>query len=230
MVVKAEKFLGHGLYTIPEAALYARVRPAMIARWLFGTKKGKAVIDPEFGPNDRVVSFLDLIQTLAIREIRIQKPEVTLQKFRQAIQVAREKLGISYPFAQWHCTFLYGEDLVIKPVAGRDEYFQVTGKEGQGMFSFVETYLENLDFGKDGLASEYRIYKHSNVQVLMNPNRRLGEPLLPSGYSAEIIFDSIRTEGSINRAAKVYGISLTEAEAAYQFVVNFLNKPIRERT
>ena len=47
MVVKSNKYLGNGLYTIAEAALYCRVSTSMMGRWLFGTANGRRVIDPE---------------------------------------------------------------------------------------------------------------------------------------------------------------------------------------
>lgn len=99
MVAKLKRFLGNGLYTVPEAALYARVPTGIMTRWLFGTKSGKSIIDPQFGRDNRLVSFLDLIQTLAIREIRIQK-RVPLAKFRQAIKVAKQKYNLDFPFAE----------------------------------------------------------------------------------------------------------------------------------
>lgn len=58
----------------------------------------------------------------------------------------------------------------------------------------------------------------------MDPHTRFGEPLLPSGYTAMTIWDAIRAEGGIDRAAKAYGIPKEEAQAAYQFVVDHLGK------
>jgi hypothetical protein len=101
------KFIGSGLYTVKEAALYARVREPLMRRWLFGTKDRRAVIDLQFGAGEKLVSFLDLIQTLAIREIRLQY-NVPLQKFRQAIRWVKKARDVDYPFARKHFTYLLG--------------------------------------------------------------------------------------------------------------------------
>ena len=85
MSEKSNQFLGKGMYTVAEAALYCRVTTAMMTRWLFGTASGEPVMVPQFGTEERLVSFLDLVQTLAIREIRNQH-KVPLPKFRQALQ------------------------------------------------------------------------------------------------------------------------------------------------
>ena len=226
MAVRLQKFLGNGIYTIPEAALYARVSPAMMNRWLFGTEKGRSVIEPQFGKQDKIVSFLDLIQTLAIREIRLQR-QVPLLKFRQAIRTAKDRLGLTHPFARQHCTYLMGEDLIIRPPGNDDEFVEASGKhQGQRLFPFVEMYLENLTFSNDGLANKYQIYTSNGVAILMSPDHRFGEPLLPSGYTAMAIWESIIAEGSIERAAKVYGIPKEEAEASYKFVNDHLGKSV----
>lgn len=221
MVIKLQRFLGTGMYSVTEAALYAKIKPAMMRRWLFGDRSGtKSILPPQYGTQDRVVSFLDLIQTVAIREIRIQK-KVPLQKFRQAINLAR-KNDIVYPFAREHCTFLHVVEKKLVLKIG-DKYIEASGKHcGQSLFEFVEDYLKDLTFGPDGLASEYTIFKdnRSGVPIVMNPQRRFGEPLLPSGYTAKTVWESIQIEGGIDQTASVYGISKDEVLSAHRFFVN----------
>lgn len=228
MVASTKQYLGNGLYTVSEAALYARVPPPLMSRWLFGTCETESVFDPQFQQDDKqkLVSFLDLIQTLAIREIRITR-KVPLPKFRQAIQIAKEKLGIDYPFARDHCTFLLNNELVICPPGSKQEFIEASGRHrGQRLFPFAEMYLTDLTFGPDGLANAYRIFRsrHSKpITVQMNPAQRFGEPLLPSGYTAMAIWKAIGVEGGIEPTAKAYGIPLEEVETAHQFV-NYLGK------
>lgn len=223
MVAPAKNFLGTGLYSVHEAALYARVSVPTMSRWLFGTTAADSVIPPEYGKDGRRVSFLDFVQTLAIREIRLQE-KVSLQKIRQAINYAKDAFGFDYPFAREHFTYLWGDEIVIRP--SHDEFVEATGKhKGQRLFTFVETYLGDLTFNIDGLANRYRIYRSHHddpVAITMDPEFRFGEPLLPSGYSAVTIWEAIRAEGSIPRAARSYGIPAAEVEAAYQFVVDRL--------
>lgn len=215
--------LGAGLYSIGEAANYAKVPPRMIARWLFGSGNGKAVVKPEFGAADRRISFLDFVQTVAIREIRLQQPRVPLAKIRQAIEYARSRHGIDFPFARQNCTFLNGDELVIAPNDG--EYVEASGRRrGQRLFRFVELYLKNLSFDPDGLANLYTIFRSGDVAIRMDPAVRFGEPLLPSGYTALAIWESILAEGGIEQAAKANGIPRKEADAAYKFYVDHLGK------
>ncbi len=227
MSEKSNQFLGKGMYTVAEAALYCRVTTAMMTRWLFGTASGEPVMVPQFGTEERLVSFLDLVQTLAIREIRNQH-KVPLPKFRQALQCAEETLGLKHPFARHHCTYLLNGELVIRRTQDEDDFVEASGKHrGQRLFAFVEMYLKSLDFTPDGLAYKYRIFasNHSTpVAVTMDPKVRFGEPLLPSGYTALTISGAIKTEGSVNQAAEAYGISVEEVEAAYQFADHLAGK------
>lgn len=221
MATTLHKYLGNGLYTLPEAALYARVSTRMMARWLLGSDAGEPVLISQFDPADKVVTFLDFVQTLAIREIRITK-KVPLQKIRNALRLAEQNFNLDHPFARQHCAYLLNEELVIAPPGG--EYVEVAGSQGQRLFRFVESYLEQLSFSKSGLANLYSIYKSADVQIVMDPKVHFGEPMLPSGYSAAVIWEAIEAEGGLQEAASVYGIPREEVEAAYKFFVNYLGK------
>jgi len=227
MSEKSNQFLGKGMYTVAEAALYCRVSTAMMTRWMFGNSSGDAVMVPQFGTEERLVSFLDLVQTLAIREIRNQH-KVPLPKFRQALQLAENALALKYPFARHHCTYLLNNELVIRRTQDEDDFVEASGNHrGQRLFPFVEMYLKSLDFTPEGLAYKYRIFasNHSKpVAVTMDPQVRFGEPLLPSGYTALTIYEAIKTEGGVERAAHAYGIGVDEAEAAYQFADHLSGK------
>jgi len=219
VVTKVSKYLGHGLYTIAEAAMYARVPPRTLARWLFGGTDRKPAIDPQFGRDERVVSFLDLVQSRAIREISFQY-HVPLAKFQQAIKVAKRKYGLDYPFARKHCTYyhLAIKELVIQP-PGSDDFVEVSGThQGQLLFQFTELYLQSLDFDADGLANNWRVYN----DLVINPALRFGEPLLKCGYSARTIWESIRTEGGIDAAAQAYELSRDDVVSVYRFYVDYL--------
>src|SRR5438445_597141 len=54
--------------------------------------------------------------------------------------------------------------------------------------------------------------------VKMNPRRHFGDPLLPSGYTAQAIWEAVKAEGSLEAAAKAYGVDRTEVELACSYL------------
>lgn len=229
-MVAIKGHIGTGMYTVREAAFYARVQTALMSRWLFGANRKKAVLDPEYGGQQKLVSFLDLVQALAIREISLQH-RIPLLKFRQAVEYARKK-GVDYLFARKHKTFLGPNgELAVDFPGPNGGLIEATGRhKGQRLIPLTESYLQNLTFGNDGLANRYYIYQYIDPQskgstdIIMDPKQRFGEPLLPSGYTATAVFEAIRVEGDWESVSRVYGIPENEVEAAYRFY-DHLNKP-----
>lgn len=220
MVSELKTPLGIGLYTPAEAALYAGVTTSMMTRWVHGGAASEAAVRAQL-PDDenRFITFLDLVQTLAVRSIRLQKQAVPLQKIRAAIEVAQDKYGISYPFARRHSTYIYGKEVLIDiPELG---LLQMTGKHAKQfmMKKVIELYMEKVEYGADGLATKYTPAEYDGVQIVMNPRIRFGEPLVAScGITARTLYDACVAEGSIEDAAKAYEVRCEEVRAAFQYI------------
>ena len=56
--------------------------------------------------DERWVTFLDFVQSMAIRDIRIAHPHIHLDKIRETVDMAKSKFKIDYPFARKHTTKL----------------------------------------------------------------------------------------------------------------------------
>lgn len=94
-MVAAETLLGVGLYSPSEAAFYARVRPQLLSNWVCGTKTTEPVIERQLlDASKRIVTFLDFIQTLAIRRMRLHS-HVSLQKIREGYQRKKKSSTLS---------------------------------------------------------------------------------------------------------------------------------------
>jgi hypothetical protein len=219
MVTVAEIFTaGTGLYTPREAALYARLHPSVLTRWLYGNKCGERVVSPQFDRDQRVVTFLDFVQTLAIRAIR-QQHHISLDKIRTAIDTAENTFGVQWPLARKHTTYLLGRDIQIVPEAGGNPV-QVTGKGSgqQSLRPIVELHLRDLGWDAEGLAKSYRAFAWNDREVLMDPTRHFGEPLIPTcDYSARALFEAAETEGGIEAAANAYGVDSKDVEIACRY-------------
>src|SRR6185437_6003561 len=150
----ASSLLGIGIYTASEAATYARVPTAKLTRWVLGTSRSRPAIRAQLSPEsnaERWITFLDFVQSLAIRDIRIAFPRLHLDKIRETIEMAKSKFGIDYPFARKHTTFLRGDDLVLD--IEKIGIVESTGphKSQLNMRKVVERYLVDLSYDAAGL-------------------------------------------------------------------------------
>src|SRR5215475_9691414 len=134
-----------GLYTLGQAAMFARIPLNTLNYWHYGTQSRKPLRQSEIAREEgKFVTFLEFVEALAIRSLRTQQ-RITLPKIREAITEAQEKYNIKYPFAQQaHKTVIVGRDIHI--LLGNDVLTGLTGKDkGQKSFkTFLEPYMENL--------------------------------------------------------------------------------------
>ena len=222
MVANVIDRIGLGIYTPSEAARYARVHTSTMSRWIHGDCRGLPAVDAQLANNEeRVVTFLDFVQALAVRAIR-HKERVPLDKIREAIQNAKKYYNLEYPLARKHTTYLFrGEVYVRLEVEDENEFSQVSGV-GKGQLAHnkvIELYMENLSFDDEsGLADEYKPFLYRDREVRINPKIRFGQPIVePCGYSAEALIDAVETEGGIESAAHVYGVDPDDVRAAIAY-------------
>jgi DNA-binding transcriptional MerR regulator len=206
-----------GIYTITEAALYARIHPHTLKYWLTsGDKEDAQVIQPDYDIEcGKYVSFLEFVQALAIREIRMAK-KVSLQKIRDAVKTAQETHGIRYPLAKKHTCYLYDKEIFISFTHDDDPIQLSGGEKGQPvMRRIVEVFLDDISWDVEGIAQSYKPF---GIGVIQDPARRFGEPLVEScGASALALWEAARTEGGYERAAEVYGVQPGDVKIACHY-------------
>jgi DNA-binding transcriptional MerR regulator len=131
VAVATPSIFREGIYTVEQVAHLARLSPRTLRRWFDGEGEGEPALIRRIPKNDaQVFGFLDLVQSLAIRALR-NTGKLSLQKIRQTITEA-EKLGVQYPFARDHKTFVFADDVVID-VNG--QLFQVRDDIGNNSLS-----------------------------------------------------------------------------------------------
>jgi uncharacterized protein (DUF433 family) len=203
---------GTGLYTLGEAAKYARMHQATLTRWFKGDGYCERVIPLE---NAKVITFLDFVQALAIRNLRVLY-KIPLQDIRDAVDRAVKDHGITHPFAYKHTTFLFEKKIWIQP-EGKD-LIQISGKgHGQtGLTPIIENFYKDISFDAEtGFASSYKAYERTYAsgshKIVMNPKVRFGEPILDnSGYTPEALFEAAKIEGSVEEAARNYDVGVDQ--------------------
>jgi len=210
---------GLGVYSIAEAARYARMPVATLNRWFFGNGHQPMRSPGIESTKGKRITFIDFVETLAIRSLRADH-QISLQKIKEAIHNAREHYGIVRPFAhREHRTVLIGKDLHIF-LRGDSNPVGLTGKDSgqKSMTPCIEAYMKDLEFDSEGLARLYRAYCHKDQNVVLDPKLHFGEPTLEScGFTAETLWRAAVAEGSIVRAAEIYEVPVEAVETAYRY-------------
>jgi uncharacterized protein (DUF433 family) len=122
----------------------------------------------------------------------------------------------------------------VRDTEGKPQFEQLTGrKSGNRLLGPVlEMHTKDLSFDpQTQIASEYRPWRLGGSTILMHPDRRFGEPIVEaSGYTARTLYDAYRIEGSVDAAARVYGVSTEEIELACSFYDYLLGPSLRDES
>lgn len=196
-----------------------------MTRWIHGTHRGAPVVEAERSEDpDRIITFRDFVQALAIRAIR-REFKLALPCIREAVECARGRYDVAHPFAMKHKTYLFGKKVFIE-LPGRlsldhpPELVQISSKgRGQMLLREVaEPFLIDLTFAEDGYASRYVAWRRGGRKIVMDPNRLFGQPLVQScGHTVHSLLEAYRSEGSVESAARAFGVAEAEVLLAVDY-------------
>jgi len=221
--IPADQLLGVGLYTPSEAAQFARVRPQQLLRWIHGSRRGHPVVTAQFQGHREIVSFLDMIQALAIREMRYRK-RVPLGRIREAVDFLQNRHPeIKYPFARQHSTYIIEREKHIAiALPGEDPecLYRVSGRHhGQLVHAkILDEYLSELEFGGDNLARRFVPMSIGSRRIVLDPEVRFGQPRVePSGHLVQTLVGAYEAEGSTKAVAWWYDIGEADVRIALRY-------------
>ena len=211
--------LGTGAYTAQEIACFARMHSVTVKRWFFGTNMGEPVV-AEHKEGDRFLTFLDFVQALAVRNLRVNH-HVSLSTIRESLDFAKKGFNWDHPFATLHSTYLDGKKIIIHP-PGTPAPLHASGrgKGQQVMKAILEPYLREINFDPtSGLAAQYVAFEYKHARVLMEPAKHFGQPYVESaGITAQRLADAVEEEGGFEQAAGAFGVQIDEVVAAFRFI------------
>lgn len=207
--------IGTGLYTPQEASTFAKLRLNTFNRWLYESGHGDAVIAPRIPQieNERVITFWDLIQAVAIRNLRFcpTTAKIPLQKIREAVDSCQEQ-GFTFPLARDHNLYWFSNRLVLK--VNDDTYKGIKPRvDKDQLYSgpIIEPFLKDVKFGADKLATVWTPLTRGSYRVDLNAEKRFGMPIIePGGVLVDALVNAVEAEGSIEAAADAFEV---DAEA-----------------
>ena len=212
---------GLGLYSVSEAARYAKMPPSTVRRWFFPGKAAHCLRRGDIeSDEEKALSFLDFVEAIAVRSLRVDY-RVSLNTIRRAIDFAQDTYRTDHLFAREdHKTLIDGSRQIHIIFPGEENPVKMGG-EGAGQTTFracIEGYMEDLEFNRERLANLYTAFQFGGQKVVMNPAFRFGEPIIEeNGYPVHVLWRAVVSEGSPERAAELYAASVASVKAAYRY-------------
>jgi len=212
-----------GLYTVSEAALYAKMSPITLGQWLYGNKTHSPLRETIIPKDEgKFITFMEFVEALAIRTLR-GSYGISLQKIRGALDEAKKTYQIDYPFSQKnHQTVICGTDLHVF-INGAPNPVQLSGngKRQQSFRPCIEQFMRDLKFNDKETAMAYVAYRYPvlnepTIEVTMDPRYCFGDPVV-EGYRAETLWRAALAEGSEERASEYYEVNLNAVVAACRY-------------
>lgn len=208
------RYLGMGVYEIPEAARLTGLSSARLRRWFGGHRSGPLwQLDfPRVG--GRIgLSFLDLVQAYVAAELLGHG--LPVRALRPLLEKAKTVLETEHPFASARFRTdgrrLYLEILEEKPRLldlGRDQF---------AFHRVIAPSLKPLEYDTHEMASRWWPLGR-NRSVVLDRHRRFGKPITAkSGVPTEVLFQQYKVMNSVEKVAEAFEIDEREVKDAIEF-------------
>lgn len=220
--MSAVEVLGKGLYRIPDASRLTGVHPGTLKTWLKGrryTYDNREFVSPakwetQISPDSAAIGFLDLIEARIIGKFRREK--VKWSTIAAASEEAKKALKVTHPFATCRLR-TNGQRIFLNVAKDVHDTALIEISQNQRVFtSVIEPFLIDLDFDND-VASRWWPLGTSR-EVVLDPQRHFGRPLISrAGVPTAVLARAVQAEGSAERVAQWYEVSLPAVNDAVEF-------------
>jgi len=214
----AYEFLGRGIYRFTEVATLSGTSPSRVRAWFKGWPRGAGpLIAGDYGRGGRparLLSFLDLIDTLVVS--RLREHSVPLPYLRKVHTRLVEEFRVDHPFSR--------RDLLTD---GRRVFLDVADAVGEEKLKELLTqqlafpdvlkpYLKLVDYDRESLLA---MRWHVARGVLIDPRREYGKPVLASAGIPTAILSAAYSANArdAHRVGYWYGITTEDVQVAVDF-------------
>ncbi len=209
--------LGHGVYSISEAARLTHLRPQRVREWFAGQGGHRGgVFRSDYQPvqGDRAISFLDLVELFVAGQLRDHG--VSLQALRKVYKTLERDLHTRHPFCRREI-LTDGKNVFVLGLdeRGAEEMFEVLSRQ-KVFVEILVPFLKRIDYdAATHLAKKWFV----TDQVVLDPNICLGKPVVAkAGIATAILASSFHANGEdAGVVADWYGVQQSHVLAAVEF-------------
>ncbi|WP_433163536.1 hypothetical protein [Kribbella sp. CA-247076] len=196
------------LYTRADVALHLGLPATTLGDWL----RSGALESTTAGRGEPTITFAGLVETHMLRHLR--HSGLSLQAIGEAAVALRSRAGRRYPLA-WSGLAHDGRDLLVEIAAeGRDQGWERIRDAQGGLPGVLRRGSAAITWSDDGYAATLRLVTYHDIDVLVDPTRAAGQPLVAdTDILVEDVIHQART-GTPNRdLATKYSLEDFEIEA-----------------
>lgn len=229
-MVGDSKFMGSGIYTVPEAARLTGVSPQRIARWIHGYQHGPEG-DRRFSPRvwnsdlpaidgSLALSFRDLMEVRFVASFR--RAGLSWPTLRAAHAAASRMFGSDHPFSTDKFR-TDGRRVFLDLQSHQDEAGVIEIRTRQHWFEeIVRPMFKDVEVAGDKLLRWWPLGLERNV--LLDPERSFGSPIVKEGVATRLIASAAEAN-SRDDIRRWYEISSASVRDAIAFEKTQRRKP-----
>ncbi|MEA2493640.1 MAG: hypothetical protein QOJ29_1551, partial [Thermoleophilaceae bacterium] len=206
--------VSRAIFTVREAAGYLGIPTSTLQRWARGADDEPLITTFDAKGHEATVPFIGFAEAYVLSAFR--KAGVPMQRIRPAIEALTSTIGVDHALASQKLYTDGAEVLFDYATKEReDELIELTVvRTGQRQFtSVVKDYLKRIKYGSDGWAEQVRLPIYEHVDVVVDPDRAFGLPIVVHGGArVEDLVGRFQAGDSIADIADDFGVKSAAVE------------------
>lgn len=196
------------LYTRADVALHLGLPATTLGDWL----RSGALEAGTGVRGEPTITFAGLVETHMLRQLRYAG--LSLQAIGEAAVALRSRAGRHYPLA-WSGLAHDGRDLLVEIAAeGREQGWERIRDSQGGLPGLLRRGSAAIGWSDDGYAATLRLVIYHDIDVIVDPTRASGQPLVDgSDVRVEDVVDHVRSGTPYRDIATKYALEDYELEA-----------------
>jgi len=202
-------------FALREAAAYLGLPGSTLHSWARPGGGATPVITcfPAHG-REATVPFIGFAEAYVLSVFR--RAGVPMQRIRPAVEVLSSAIGVDHALASRRLYTDGAEVLYDYVDSGHDEELRglTVLRTGQRQFAeVVRDYLKRITYGDDGWAARVRLPAYRQAEVIVDPRRAFGMPLVVHGGArVEDLVDRFVAGDTLADIAEDFGVPAPEVE------------------
>jgi uncharacterized protein (DUF433 family) len=212
MIGAGDLRVARAVFTLREAAAYLGLPSSTLHSWARPGGAARPIVTcfPAHG-REATVPFIGFAEAYVLSAFR--RAGVPMQRIRPAVEVLSSGIGVEHALASKSLYTDGAEVLYDYAASENDEELRglTVVRTGQRQFAeIVRAYLKRITYGDDGWASRVRLPAYRHADVVVDPRRAFGMPLVVHGGAR--VEDRVVAGDTLADIAEDFGVSEPEVE------------------